>query len=159
MYSKIKIFGHPLHAILVAYPVAFYTSTFISFILFALNGNQFCYDFGYVSNIIGISSAAIAALPGFIDWAIGIPNDIPAKSRGMKHMILNVLALTLFISNVVVHTKEDTSPNMTVALGLTGAGLACTLVAAFLGGELMQKDHVGIILTAEQEKLEPANKK
>jgi uncharacterized membrane protein len=27
MYSKVKIIGHPIHPMLVAYPIALYTST------------------------------------------------------------------------------------------------------------------------------------
>jgi uncharacterized membrane protein len=154
MYSKIKIFGHPIHPILVAYPIAFYTSAFVSFVIYAYNENPFCYDFGYVSNIIGICSAAIAAIPGFIDWAVGIPADLPAKSRGLYHMILNVLALGLFTSNAIILNQDSADPQIMLAILLTGAGLGCTFFSAFLGGELMQKDHVGIVLTPEQEKLE-----
>jgi uncharacterized membrane protein len=159
MYSKIKIFGHPLHPILVAYPIAFYTSAFVSFVLFAGNNSQFCYEFGYVSNIIGICSAALAALPGFIDWAVGIPAEIPAKSKGLKHMILNVVALSVFTANVVVQNKNYAEANITIAIILTGIGLLCTLFAGYIGGDLMQKEHVGINLSPEQEKPEPGIKK
>jgi uncharacterized membrane protein len=159
MYSKVKIFGHPLHAILVAYPISFYTSAFVSFVLFAGNKSQFCYEFGRVSNIIGICTAALAAMPGFIDWAIGIPAEIPAKSKGLKHMILNVSALALFTINLLVQSKNYEEANTILAIILTGTGLVCTLFAGYIGGDLMQKEHVGIELSPEQELLEPHLKK
>ena len=39
MYSKIKIFGHPIHPMLVAYPIAFYTSTLVGFIIYGATSN------------------------------------------------------------------------------------------------------------------------
>lgn len=159
MFSKVKIFGHPIHAILVAYPIAFYTSTFCALVLFAINHDEFCYRFGYVSNIIGICTATLAALPGFVDWAIGIPAEIPAKTKGLWHMTLNIIALMLFTANVVIQSKNHAEANIILAIFLSGIGLACTFFAGFIGGDLMQKEHVGIKLTPEQEKLEPYNNK
>jgi uncharacterized membrane protein len=159
MYSKLKIFGHPIHPILVAYPIAFYTAAFVSFLFYSFNKNQYCYDFGFTCNIIGVSTAVLAAMPGFIDWAVGIPSDIPAKAKGLKHMILNVIALTLFTANILANSKDVTGANLTLALILTAIGLACTFFAGFIGGEMMQKDHVGVELTNEQQKLESLQKK
>jgi hypothetical protein len=33
MYSKVKLFGHPIHPMLVAYPIAFCTATLVAFII------------------------------------------------------------------------------------------------------------------------------
>lgn len=156
MYSKVKILGHPIHAILVAYPIAFYSATTFSFIIYYFNQSQFAFQFGFTCNLLGIATAVLAALPGFIDWAVGIPNEHPAKSKGMEHMLLNVFALLLFAVSffLVKDSWEGSQINIQLPLILTIVGLVCTFIAGFIGGEIMQKDHVGIILTPEQERLE-----
>ena len=41
MYSKIKVAGHPVHPMLVAFPVASYVGTLVGFAVYAANGHQF----------------------------------------------------------------------------------------------------------------------
>ena len=41
MYSKAKVGGHPVHPMLVAFPVAFYTGALVGFAVYAANGHQF----------------------------------------------------------------------------------------------------------------------
>ena len=37
MYSKVKIAGHPIHPMLVAFPVAFYTATLVCYLVYNSN--------------------------------------------------------------------------------------------------------------------------
>jgi uncharacterized membrane protein len=41
MDSKAKILGHPMHPMLIAYPIAFYTGTLVGFIIYAVAGSLF----------------------------------------------------------------------------------------------------------------------
>ena len=45
---------------------------------------------------LGIGSALVAAVPGFIDYLTAVPPKSSAKSRATKHMLSNVSALGLF---------------------------------------------------------------
>src|SRR5438094_292196 len=93
MYSKAKIMGHPIHPMLVAFPVAFYTSTLIGFIVYASSMDPFWLHLATVANWAGVVMGAVAAVPGFVDWAMGIPRSSPAKRTGLIHMALNVTTL------------------------------------------------------------------
>src|SRR2546423_9570127 len=95
MYSKIKIGGHPVHPMLIAYPVAFYTATVVCYIVYSSNHDDFWFKVAYVANLAGVVMAVVAALPGFIDW-LGIPSNVRAKRTGLLHLISNVIALLLF---------------------------------------------------------------
>ncbi len=95
MYSKIKIAGHPIHPMLIAYPIAFYTATLVCFIVYNSNADVFWFKAAYVANAAGVVMAIVAALPGFIDW-LGIPSSAKPKKTGLLHMICNILALLLF---------------------------------------------------------------
>jgi uncharacterized membrane protein len=155
MYSKVKIFGHPIHPMLVSYPIALYTSTLVAYIIYAANKDPFFFKAAVAANIAGIIMAALAALPGFIDWAVGVPSSSPAKGHGLTHMLLNVGALVIFIINAIIHTGNWKNPSGEGSgIILAVIGVLLTLGAGYFGWTMIQHDHVGVELTPEQERLE-----
>jgi uncharacterized membrane protein len=145
MYSKVKILGHPIHPMLVAYPIAFYTATLVCYIVYHANSNPFWFKVAVVANIAGAAMAALAAIPGLIDWWF-IPADASAKKTGLFHMICNVLALACFAIVAFSECKkwDQATPTLGVAIPLTALGFVFTLLAGFLGWALVQKHHVGV---------------
>jgi uncharacterized membrane protein len=140
---------------LVAYPIALYTSTLVAYIIYAAHNDPFYFKAAVAANIAGIVMAAVAALPGFIDWAVGVPSGSPAKSHGLTHMLLNVGALVIFIINAIVHTGNWMNPSGTASgIILALIGVLLTVGAGYFGWTMIQNDHVGVRLLAEQEQLE-----
>lgn len=159
-FSRARIAGHPIHPMLVAFPVTFYTSSFVGFLVYAATDDLFWWSAALWANLAGVVMAAVAALPGFIDWATGIPRNTAAKSTGLKHMLLNVSALVIFLINLFVQgspwsfqagapTTTTALPEPMSAILLTGAGVLITVAAGALGWRLVQTHHVGIILEGE----------
>lgn len=145
MYSKVKIAGHPLHPMLVAYPVAFYTATLVCYLVYNGNANPFWFKVAVLANVAGVVMAALAALPGLIDW-LAIPADSRAKKTGLFHMVCNVLALVCFGFAALTEYKkwDDATPSLGAAIPLAAIGFLLTLAAGFLGWTLVQKHHVGV---------------
>lgn len=155
MYSKVKIFGHPIHPMLVGYPIALYTATLVAYIIYAANNDPFFFKAAVAANLAGVVMAAITALPGFIDWAVGVPSTSPAKGHGLRHMLLNVTALVLFIINAIIHTGNWDKPSGAGSgIILSLLGVLCTVGAGYFGWTMIQDDHVGVVMTPEQERLE-----
>src|SRR5437867_12625960 len=140
MYSKIQLFGHPIHPMLVAFPVAFYTSTLVGYLLYQVLGDTFWFRLGLAANVAGVVMALVTAVPGFVDWLLGIPTSSPAKGIGALHMVLNVGALILFAANAFVHSAYwlTPPPNMGLGIALALVGLGLTLGAGWLGWTLVQ---------------------
>jgi uncharacterized membrane protein len=153
MYSKVKIAGHPVHPMLVAYPVAFYTATVVCYIVYSNNHDVFWFKVGYVANAAGLIMAVLAALTGFIDW-LNIPSNVRAKKVGLYHMICNVIALLLFGICFLQQKNKwmDPQPELGAAIILSVLGFAVTLIAGFLGWALVQKHHVGVDEYREENK-------
>ena len=82
MYSKAKIGGHPVHPMLVAFPVASYTGTLVGFAVYAANGHQFWLNLAIALSIAGAGSAVLAAIPGFVDLTFGVPRRSQTKDQG-----------------------------------------------------------------------------
>src|SRR3954463_2171932 len=139
MYSKAKILGHPIHPMLVGFPVAFYTGTLVAFIVYGATMNMFWFRVACVVNWAGVIMAAVAALPGLIDWALGIPRASAAKKTGLIHMALNVAALVAFLINAGAATGhwDDGLAPAGSAIVLSAIGVLLTLPAGFLGWSLV----------------------
>lgn len=158
MYSKIELFGHPIHPMLVSFPVALYTSTLVAYIIYFIAGDIFWFHLAFVLNVAGVLMALVTAVPGFLDWALGIPGGIPAKRHGLTHMILNVSALVIFFINLLFYAGQwnEVQPNVILAILLSLVGFVLTAGAGFFGYTMIQDDHVGVRLTPDQARFEPA---
>lgn len=146
MYSKVKLLGHPIHPMLVSYPIAFYTATLVAFVIYAVGGDLFWFKLAVAANVAGVVMAAVAAIPGFIDWAFGIPAGTPAKRHGQIHLGLNVAALVIFLIDAIIHVPQwsSSSPDKTAGIILAVIGVLCTVGAGFFGWIMIQTDHVGV---------------
>jgi uncharacterized membrane protein len=146
MLSKVRVFGHPLHAMLIAFPVASYVGTFAAVIAYALTDDPFWFRMSLMTNIAGVATALLAALPGVIDYATVVPKGTVARRTGAVHGILNVLALGLFVANLIVQVRAPApGPALGAALALTGAGVLVTAIAGFFGWEMVQSHHIGVV--------------
>jgi uncharacterized membrane protein len=152
MYSRVKIAGHPIHPMLIAFPVAFYTAALVCYIVYSSNNDVFWFRVAYIANAAGVAMAILAALPGFIDW-LNIPSDARPKKTGLFHMACNVLALLLYGINLWLQSGkwEDSNPTLGAAIPLTALGFILTLVAGFLGWTLVQTHHVGVDMDRREE--------
>ncbi|HET9255898.1 MAG TPA: DUF2231 domain-containing protein [Pseudonocardiaceae bacterium] len=157
MNSKINIRGHPVHPMLVAYPIAFNTATLAGFIIYAASYDLFWLKLTIAVNAAAVVMSVIAAIPGFIDWAAGIPSGTPAKLTGRIHMALNVVALVLFIISFFAYYRYWNGPadaGGVLGIVLAGIGVALTVAAGFQGWALIQTHHIGIQLTPDQQRLD-----
>src|SRR5215213_8023383 len=101
MRSRAHFKSHPLHPILIPFPIAFFTGT----VGFHLAG--WIYQWpplaltAYYLNMVGIGFALLAAIPGFIDFLTVVPPRSSGKKRAAQHGILNVLMLLCFTATFI----------------------------------------------------------
>jgi uncharacterized membrane protein len=142
MESKIKVAGHPLHPILIVFPLGL-LATAVAFDIAALvTGNYDWFHIAFWIMAAGILGGLLAALPGLVDWA-AIPNNTRAKAIGLWHGGGNVVVLVLFAISWFVRRANAEVPS-TGALVLSFAGLLLALVTGWLGGELVDRLGVGV---------------
>src|SRR5436305_1415180 len=147
MFSRAKLFGHPIHPMLVGFPVALYTATLACFIVYAATGDLFWFRTAVAANVAGVAMGLVAAIPGFIDWATAIPRASEAHDTGLMHMELNLLALLAFGANAVINAsywRDAFGPDAVFPILLSVVGMGFVLGAGWLGWTLVQTHHVGI---------------
>jgi uncharacterized membrane protein len=81
MHSKVTILGHPVHPMLVAYPIAFNTATLVGFVIYGISADLFWLKLTIALNVAAVVMAVVAAVPGFIDWAAGHPERNPGQTH------------------------------------------------------------------------------
>jgi uncharacterized membrane protein len=151
-YSKIKLFGHPLHPMMIAFPLILFTATLACFVAYRNNADAFWFKAGYVTNMGGICLGLVGALPGFMDW-LAIPSRKQIKRTGAKHLLLNLLGLAVCSINHFMIRDEWTSPtpDMKYSVLLTATGFFATLFASALGWTMMQTYYMGVLPRTEEE--------
>ena len=143
MESRVKLFGHPVHPMLIVFPLGLLATAVIFDILYLIFGNRLLPTASYYMIAAGILGGLLAAIFGFIDW-LALPNASRAKNIGLWHGIGNVVIVGLFaVSWLLRGNNVDFIPDG-LALILSFAGTALALITAWIGGELVYRLGVGV---------------
>lgn len=143
MHAKAKLFGHPIHQMLIVFPLGLLATSLVFDIAYHATGNSRWADIAYVMIAAGIIGGLVAAVFGLIDW-LAIPSGTRAKRIGALHGIGNVVVVALFaISWLIRYSGNPLRPD-TLSLVLAIAGVAIAVVTGWLGGELVDRLAVGV---------------
>lgn len=143
MESRVKLFGHPVHPMLIVFPLGLLATAVIFDLLYLVFGNRLLPTASYYMIAAGILGGLLAAIFGFIDW-LALPNGSRAKNIGLWHGLGNVLIVGLFaISWSLRGNNVDFLPD-SVALTLSFAGTVLALITGWIGGELVYRLGVGV---------------
>lgn len=142
MRSKARIKNHPLHPILVSFPIALFTGAFLLDLIAFFNFDSSFKQAAVYAEIGGIISAPLAAIAGVIDYHFTVPPHSSAKKRATKHAFINTAMYIVFVVAFVLRTYTLTEFVYIVALELLG--LALIGIAAWLGGTLIVRNQIGI---------------
>ncbi|MGN6602587.1 MAG: DUF2231 domain-containing protein [Ginsengibacter sp.] len=142
MRSKASIKSHPIHPILVSFPIAFFFGTFVSDLIAAISGNGSFWTTGYYLEVAGIVMGILAAIPGFIDYLFTVPPKSSAKKRGAKHGLINVSHIILFTIALILRTNAN--PGEILIIVLEGAGVVLVVIAGWLGSTLIYRNQIAV---------------
>jgi uncharacterized membrane protein len=138
--STARIGGHPIHPMLIPFPIVCFIGALVTDIVFLSNS-----DAGWATASkyllgIGIVMALLAALAGLTDF---FGDKRIQGSDAIKHMLANVTAVVLEIVNFFVRLNNND------AIGGIGIILSVIVVLILLysgwkGGDLVFKHGIGV---------------
>ena len=79
MESKVKVFGHPIHPMLIVIPLGTFIAAIICDTFFVFTQNAALPSVSYFNISLGILGGLLAAVFGAIDW-VAIPEHTRAKN-------------------------------------------------------------------------------
>jgi uncharacterized membrane protein len=142
MESKAKLFGHPIHQMLIVFPLGLLATSVIFDIAYLATENGYWAGISYWLIAAGVIGGLVAAVFGLIDW-LAIPAKTRAKSIGAIHGIGNVLVVLLFAGSWLLRRENPVSLEA-LPIALSFSGCVLSSVTAWLGGELVVRLGVGV---------------
>jgi uncharacterized membrane protein len=147
MEGKAKILGHPIHQMLIPFPLGLLGTAVIFDIVYLVWGNPTMVTVSYWMITAGIIGGLVAAPFGLIDF-LAVPGGTRAKSVGLIHGLGNVVVLLLFAGSWWLRygASGGVPPYAptTITLVLSFAGFALAGITGWLGGELVGRLAVGV---------------
>lgn len=140
--GKGAILGHPIHPILVAFPIAFVTSALAVDLAFALTSDAFWARLGLWIVGAALILGAFAAIFGILDF-FTVPLAREHRA-GWIHFIGNAVVLILTLINFLI--RWDGVEAAVLPWGLTLSAVSAILlgITGWYGGELVYQHKIGI---------------
>lgn len=143
MKSKAVLLGHPVHPMLIPFPIAFLSgAALFDAAGWLLNIPSWWTTGGHLC-VAGIATALLAALPGFIDYLYTVPPDSSGKTRATKHMLTMLLAVALFAAAWLIRGGAGAPPRLFV-LVLEVTGLSLVAIGGYMGGTLVTRNLISV---------------
>jgi uncharacterized membrane protein len=143
MESKVKLFGHPIHPMLIVLPLGLLSSAVVFDIVYLLTGDDGFSAVAFWNIAAGVVGGLGAAIFGAWDW-LHIPRGTRAKRIGLLHGAGNVVVVVLFSISWLLRLGEEGYEASAIAYTFSFGGLALAAVTGWLGGELVDRLGVGI---------------
>ncbi len=146
MKSKASIGGHPIHPILIPFPIGLLVFSLIADLIYLWQGGLLWESYiAFYTLSAGIIGMAVAAIPGLIDWlTLTDPKVVPVANW---HARVNIITLFVFIASFYLRTTSGATwiagltmlPIILSIIGVIGLG-----IAGWLGGELVFRHGVAV---------------
>jgi uncharacterized membrane protein len=141
--STASIVGHPIHPMLIPFPVAFFTSTFVCDVAYWVTANGAWTTAAVWLLGAGIIMAAVAAVVGLID-VVG-DRQIRDLSDVWWHAGGNVVMLLIALYNWFARYSEGTAAVLPKGLILSLVVVCILLFTGWKGWEMVYRHHVGVV--------------
>jgi uncharacterized membrane protein len=145
--STAQIGGHPIHPMLIPFPITTLVGAFVTDIIFLSTGDR---GFATASHWLlgfGIGTALLAAVFGMIDY-MG-DDRIRRLGPAIQHMIANVAAVVIAIINFVIRMDDPTDIE-SLGVYLSGVTVLILLYSGWQGGEMVYRHRVAVQETRDE---------
>jgi uncharacterized membrane protein len=137
--STAKIFGHPIHPMLVPFPIVCFILAFVCDILYAQGHTELATASNWLLGI-GLVMAALAALAGLTDF---LGEKRIQGADAIKHMLANVTAVVLELINLLFRIKNPDFIR-TAGVYISVVVVLILLYSGWKGGDLVFRHGMGV---------------
>lgn len=139
MISTANFHNHPIHLMLVVFPIGLWVFSLISDLIFLANHDEAWRLTALYTLGGGIVGALLAAIPGMID--LFTVQDKNIKRIGLMHMALNLFIVLLYVINLWWRIQR---PETMGPIWLSAIAVALLMISGWLGGEMVYMHGAGV---------------
>jgi len=141
--STAQIAKHPIHPMLVPFPIVCFVGTLITDIAYYATANMIWADFSAWLVTVGVIMGVLAAIAGLIDF---LGNRlIRAQRPAWPHVLGNILVLVLATFNVFVHGRDAWTSVVPIGMILSAIVVLILPVTGWLGWSMVYRHGVGVV--------------
>lgn len=148
MESRAKFLGHPIHQMLIPFPLGAFALSIAMDAVHSRTGRREHQRAAVNALDFGLVSAALAAPFGLVDWLQIEPNS-RAKRVGAWHALGNAVVVGLFATSRLMRLC-DSRPKS--AKWVSGSAFLLSGATAWLGGELVVRHQIGVHDRPQQDR-------
>jgi uncharacterized membrane protein len=138
--STAKIGGHPIHPMLIPFPIVCFIGAFVTDVVYSRNLDSGWATASHWLLIVGLVMAALAAVAGLTDF---FGDKRVQSGDAIKHMLANVTAVVLELVNLLLRLgNADFIPS--VGVYISGVVVLILLYSGWKGGDLVYRHRVGV---------------
>lgn len=142
MESKAKAFGHPIHPMLIVFPLGLFATSLVFDVIRLFGAGEGLSRAAFYMIAGGIVGGLAAAVFGLVDW-LAIPKGTRARRIGALHGAGNVVVTGLFAVSWLLRYPDPDALNG-AAVVLSALAVVLALFTGWLGGELVDRLGVGV---------------
>ena len=142
MESRAKLLGHPVHPMLIVFPLGLLATAVAFDIVGLVGGSSEWFRISFWMIAAGIIGGLLSAVFGLVDW-LAIPDGTRAKRVGLWHGGGNVIVTLLFIISWFLDPRAPENPT-NAAFVCSFIAVVLALITGWLGGELVDRLGVGV---------------
>lgn len=140
--STAQVGGHPVHPMIVMFPIVSFIGLWICDLAFWIGGQLFWLSLGVILLVLGLVTAALAAIAGLIDY-FGDAR-IRALRAANLHMIANIVVVLIEAANLALRLPAGPSGIVPAGLLLSTAAVVILGYSGWKGGALVYEHGVGV---------------
>jgi uncharacterized membrane protein len=140
--STARIGEHPIHPILVPFPIACFVGTFLTDLAYWRTGEMMWSDFSAWLVTTGVILGYLAAIAGLTDFLSN--RLIRAQAPAWPHAIGNIVVLILATLNMLVHTHDAWTSVVPWGLVLSTVIVLILLFTGWMGWSMVYRHGVGV---------------
>ena len=144
MTRGLRLFGHPLHAVLSDFPLALLGTSLLWDVVGMWRGEALWWAISFWDIALGLALALAAAGAGAVDYA-AINEGEQVVKLATTHMMLMLLATGMYVVSLLVRggPLPPVGVNRILALILESLGLILLMAGGWCGGHLVFHHGVG----------------
>jgi uncharacterized membrane protein len=140
--SRAAIGKHPLHPVLVDFPIAFLIAALLTDLLYWRTGTAQWADFSFYLTLAGWLGGLLAVATGLIDFLT--IERARTLSAGWLHFLAADLAIFISTFNLVARLPDHQGAVLPAGLAYSGVVALLLVIAGGLGGQLVFHRWIGV---------------